>query len=105
MRNRFFSYLPEYGYETHATAEEARARCQTDLDDARGEGWSESPEDTAWGEIRESAVCTMNKSVEEIEAEGDEYNAGRMRAEGWDFLADYAMQPIEPEPAAEVPNA
>lgn len=93
--DRFFSYSAENGYETHATAEAARRRVNDDIAAGRDDGWGDSMDWAAWGKIHERAVCILHKSLEEYEADGDERQAARMRAEGWDFLEDYELRPVE----------
>jgi len=57
---KFFSYVPEEGFQLHKTAGEARERAQEALDADRetaGEdGWGENVTDTCWGEVRGRVV-------------------------------------------------
>ena len=66
MDEPFFSYDPEDGFDTHKTADEARARAQHVLnlerDEAR-EGWSDYVEAICWGRIKEQVVEVSRKDV------------------------------------------
>ena len=103
--DRFYSYNPDTGYDTHATEEEAKNAALRALDDYRDdstdEGWSEDVEHVAWGEIREHVTETKRRTVEDCEREGDEHEAQRLRDNGWDYTADYGLVPVE-QPAAVV---
>lgn len=56
---KYFSYDPTvggYGFETHDTAKEARARAEQVLADFLNTGWDDVPdnlvEDICWGELK-----------------------------------------------------
>jgi hypothetical protein len=72
---RFFSYSPNgSGLEFHATAEEAQAEAESQLDEERdlaGEGWSEEVGSICWGEVRQRAVCTEVPAEEGATFEGE----------------------------------
>lgn len=72
---RFFSYSPNgSGLEFHATAEEAQAKADAELDEERdnsGDGWSEEVDQICWGEVRQRAVCTEVPAEEGATFEGE----------------------------------
>lgn len=57
---KFFSYVPEEGFQLHETAVAARERAQEALDAERKialeEGWSDHVTDIGWGEVRGRVV-------------------------------------------------
>lgn len=99
MSARFWSYSDASGFERHETAEQARAAAEQALDwhrDESSDGWAEEDEvtRTCWGEIREAVVETARVTVEQAEAKGDEDMAGTLRANGWDYHAEYDLRPV-----------
>lgn len=86
MGDRYFSYDPGDGYETHATEDEARRRCEEAIgfyaDEASDGGWSEEVEGVAWGRIHEVATKKVIPVPEDYVHEFDEW---------WDF----ELKPIQ----------
>jgi hypothetical protein len=79
MQDKYFSYDPEAGFETHDSEEKAKAAAAESLQDYRdnaGEGWDELVEQVCWGEIKQITVMG-----EKTPAEHPEY----------DYLVDYAL--------------
>lgn len=99
MTDRYFSIDSEACFQTHATAEEARAAAEEALDDERdrsGDGWSEEVEQIAWGVIVQTATQVDRVTLEEAEAAGHEM-VGTLRANGWDYHCGYELRPELPE--------
>ncbi len=102
---RYFSDIPDDGFELHETEAEARARVQFFIDDMRGEGeWHEEMESAYWGVIlgavREKPGSRL--SVEEMVGlegyEGQEAVEYACRS-GFDYVCDY--ETIRHDPAGE----
>lgn len=95
--SRFWSHDLDT-FDTHDTAERAKARAEGALDQARDEsadgGWPEETTNIRWGIVLGAVVKTSHKTVEDLEAEGDEYTASQMRANGWDYFATHDL--VEP---------
>lgn len=83
---KFFTYDPTgEGFEEHSSEDEARASCQSILDEVLSDDYSE--DDVAficWGEIK-GHVMLKNKR-EPTEEERKVY--------GWDFVADVALEDV-----------
>ena len=61
---KYFSYLPETGFEIHDTKGEAIKACEKELADCldSSEGWPEEAEEVCWGEIKGIATkCDERK--------------------------------------------
>lgn len=62
---KFFSYVPEEGFNLHETEAEAREHAQDALDAERetaGEdGWSDNVTDIGWGEVRGRVLETSRQ--------------------------------------------
>jgi hypothetical protein len=59
MYNRFFTYCPDCGFDTHETqeaAEKAADRCLDHFRDDAADGWSEDVTQICWGEIKGEVV-------------------------------------------------
>ena len=62
--DRFFSYCPDCGFETHTTSEEARDSADAHLDHFRDyacDGWNDDVTQICWGEIRETVDETERR--------------------------------------------
>lgn len=62
--DRFFSYCPECGFDTHPTAETATLAAEDHLEhyrDKAGDGWSEDVTGICWGEIKQEVVETERR--------------------------------------------
>lgn len=97
--NRFFSFDGEC-YDTHPTAEEARAVAQRALEsyaDSASDGWDDAVERVLWGEVRQHVVEVSRVTLAQAEADGDEAVADRMRGEGWDSIVEYDLVDVVSE--------
>lgn len=84
---KYFSYSPDFAFELHDTAEEARTAAQDALDELRADspdGWSPDVDLICWGEVKQLATMT-NKRTAEPES-------------GFEFLCDYELIDSEAKP-------
>lgn len=87
MTERWFSYDPEDGFETHATEADARKRAMESIDYAHEDGWGEHVTGICWGEIKEEA---FECGPREPAPDGSEF----------DEITDYKLRPLPEEPSA-----
>lgn len=93
--NPYFSLDMDSTLTRHAALEDARVAADGELDRARDEsadgGWPEETTRICYGVVIGEVVETSHKSIEELEAEGDESAAESMRANGFDYMATHAL--------------
>ena len=92
----FYSYDPENGIEFHDTADEARSRAESALDDAQFHAadsdwsWFENEHEISWGEVRGKVEMNKREMTPEEKAENPE----------WSFIVDPKLEDVPPEPVA-----
>ena len=88
MSHKYFSYDHENGFDTFATAEEAKAHAQESIDwyrDNQYGCWDDAVETIVWGEIKQEAAQFGNRPV----AENDNVDDGVTE------ICDYQLQSID----------
>ena len=94
---RFYSYIPEDGFSTHATAEEARDHVQAYLSDlyteAASDGWPDDIERAEWGECRESVRETKRSPT--CPNGADDCDCDLWHSTDFDEYVDYAVLPVD----------
>lgn len=94
MTDRFWSHDGDSA-DTHSTLDAARSAAEHGMDllrDDSSEGWDEDAANrVAWGVRLGAGTRTKYRSVEDLDAAGKTDEADRMRANGWDFCADYEV--------------
>ena len=99
--DRFFSYCPDCGFDTHPTAEEAESAADGHVDHFRDDapdGWNDDVTLVCWGEIKGSVQETERRM---FDPEND--MAIGILEEGVEMV-DYGIVPF-PEPETETPQA
>ncbi len=98
---RFFSFDMDGSITIRDTLTEARTDAEGELDRAKDEsadgGWPEETTRISYGVILGEVVETSHKTIEDLEAEGDESAAASLRANGWDYTATHEL--VEDSPA------
>lgn len=72
MNNKYFTYDPDQGLETHPTAEKAKQEAEDFIDhyrDNEADGWDEFVEQVCWGVITEQAVEIPTGQMIDFEGE------------------------------------
>lgn len=93
----YFSYDPAvggYGFELHATAEQAKARAAEHISQLKNDHdgfWEDAVNEVCWGEIKEAATPTNVINVDET-GRGED---GEVYDTDVDYVCDYELQPIE----------
>jgi len=99
MSKRWFVYDPGDGFETYATAEEAKEGAETALDQYRDnapEGWAEEVAGVCWGEIKGQVIQTVRIHRDQAVLDEEGYDAeGRYWDGDWDEWAEYQLLDIE----------
>jgi len=110
--DKYFCYDPADGFETYATAEEARKRAEIAIHEYRCEahdGWHEEVDDVCWGVISEHTIITETiEKPKDCDGEGgctgprNYYTERCCKEEGhcdWlgdnDSYIDYGLVPVE----------
>ena len=96
----FFSIGLDDEFTFHETAEEAREYAEGHLEHATDDGYSDGIECICWGEIRERAIESNVRTVEELEASEDPDDqdlAQTLRRGGWDYTSDWDLVPVSDE--------
>ena len=57
-QDKYFSYCPDCGFETHETSEKAQDSANDCISHHLDESWNEDVEQVGWGEIKQ--VATKN---------------------------------------------
>lgn len=94
MTDTWYSYCPDDGVQLHGSAEEARARAQSVLEDirpAQGEEWHPDIERLSWGRLEEHerATETDRQPVMKLDEHDEEYESD-------DYTCDYVLQGHDP---------
>lgn len=92
----WFSYDPDDGFETHATAEAAKARAEEALAFARDEacdGWAEGVEQICWGRlVQHTALVSRKHRPPAEQLDEDECDAsGVSWAHDFDTMDEYEL--------------
>ena len=73
MKYKYFCYDSDTGFDTFKTEREASEAAQEAIDSYRDDafyGWNEEVNSVCWGEIKQEAVKTNEKTTKEAEEEG-----------------------------------
>ncbi|MFA5801235.1 MAG: hypothetical protein WC911_02030 [Thermoleophilia bacterium] len=90
----YFSYVPDDGTDFHATADEARKRCQEAIDDMREhaeDGWDDAVTGICWGVVHGMTEECDRVTREQAEADGDEDLVARMDHHGHVEMINYRL--------------
>lgn len=95
---KWFSYDPDNGFETHATEEKARANAEESLhwhkQEAADYGWDENVTQICWGKIAQEVVMTSRETKpppDQLDEDGCD-EEGRCWAQ-FDEIVDYGFSP------------
>lgn len=91
--NRFFAFDPNEGFNTYATEHEARQAAEASLEAATDGEYAEWVEQICWGEIKRQVVAVNTRTVEQVEADGDELFADQLRSMGVDYTCEFEFVP------------
>lgn len=95
MKNLFFAYCPESGFEIHETLGGALSDASDAIQNYLEDGWSEEVTGVCVGEITHRAkMCDQVFPVGEIDADGND-EAGEHWNPEWAYKCNYKMLPIE----------
>lgn len=75
MNDKYFTYDPDQGFETHPTADEAKQSAEDCLDyyrDNAGDGWGEDVQNVCWGVLSEHSVEIGTGQMVDFEGENVE---------------------------------